>query len=265
MPHVTAHDHGTPSFVDLATPDPAAARDFYGALFGWTFDEQPAGPDATYTMCSKDGHTAAGMMQLTEEMAAQGMPPVWSSYVTVADLDAAVAAVAESGGQVMRPAMDVMDAGRMAIVTDPAGAVFCLWQAMANIGAEVVNEHGALIWNELMTPDPAAVAGFYGSVFGWTTQTVPMPTGDYTLFLGAKGEDTGIAGAMQPPMPGMPAFWTVYFAVDDCAAAVATAKEHGATVLVEPMTVPGVGTFATLTDPQGASFAVMQPESEDDA
>jgi len=131
---------------------------------------------------------------------------------------------------------------------------------MEHIGAEVVNEHGALSWNELITPDPAAVAPFYDAVFGWTTQTAPMPSGEYTVFHVEGGNENGIAGAMPPPMPGMPAFWGVYFMVDDAAASVAKAQELGAQVVMPPTAMPGVGTLATLADPHGAVFSLMTPE-----
>lgn len=258
MSHVSSYVHGTPSWIDLATPDPAAARDFYRSLFGWEYDDQPAGEDATYTMCRKGDASAAGIMQLSPEMAASGMPPCWSTYVSVDDLDSTVAKVAPAGGAVMRPPMDVMDAGRMAVIADPTGGTICLWEAKQHIGAEVVNEHGALAWTELITPDPAEVGGFYADVLGWTAQTVPMPTGDYTVFNTPGGNPDGIAGAMAPPMEGMPSFWGVYFAIDDCDAAVATATAAGATVLAEPMDIPGVGRMASLTDPHGAVFSLMQ-------
>jgi uncharacterized protein len=261
MTTITSYPHGVPSWIDLATPDPDASQSFYTALFGWDYDVEPTDqPGSDYVMARKDGHSVAGMMQLSDQMAASGMPPVWSTYVTVDDVDSAVAGVGPAGGTVLQPPMDVMDAGRMAVVSDPAGAVICMWQAGQHIGAEMVNEHGALTWNELITPDPAAVTPFYSAVFGWTAQTAPMPTGEYTVFHVAGGNENGIAGAMPPPMPGLPAFWGIYFNVDDAAATVAKARELGAQVLMEPTPVPGVGTLATLVDPQGAAFSVMTPE-----
>lgn len=262
MTVMTSYPPGVPSWIDLATPDPEAAKSFYGALFGWEYSEEATDqPGVHYVMARKDGHSAAGMMQLSEEMAASGMPPVWSSYVTVPDVEATVAKVGPAGGTVLQPAMDVMEAGRMAVVADPAGAVICLWQAKEHIGAEVVNEHGALTWNELITPDPAAVAPFYAELFGWTTEAVPMEGGEYTLFRVDGGNESGIAGAMAPPMPGMPAFWGVYFNVDDVGATVELAKGLGAQVLMEATAMPGVGTLAALTDPQGAVFSLMTPEA----
>ncbi|HSL59772.1 MAG TPA: VOC family protein [Acidimicrobiales bacterium] len=260
MATMTSYPNGVPSWIDLATPDPAAAKQFYGELFGWTFtDEDTDQPGVPYTMARKGEHTAAGMMLLSEEMAASGMPPVWSTYVTVDDLDAAVARVAPAGGSVMQPPMDVMTAGRMAVVADPAGAVICLWEARDHIGCEVVNEHGALTWNELTTPEPPAVAGFYADVLGWTSETAPMPSGEYTVFHVAGANEDGIAGAMAPPVPEMPTYWGIYFHVDDAAATVAAARDLGAQILMEPMTMPEVGTFATIADPQGAVFGVMTP------
>ena len=218
MPTMTSYPHGVPSWIDLATPDPASSKDFYAALFGWQYDDQPTDQEGSdYTMARRNGRNAAGMMRLSPEMAASGMPPVWSTYVNVDDIEVTVAEVQSAGGAVMRPPMDVMDAGRMAVIADPASAVICLWQAGEHIGAEVVNEHGAFSWSELITPDPAAVAGFYEALFGWTTQTAPMPNGDYTVFHVPGGNENGIAGAMAPPMAGMPAHWGVYFNVDDAA------------------------------------------------
>lgn len=262
MVTITNYSAGVPSWIDLATPDTEAARAFYGALFGWTFDEQPADDNgATYVIANNAGRAASGLMKLSDEMAASGMPPAWSTYMTVADLDAAAGRVEAAGGAVMQPPMDVMEAGRMAVCADPAGAVFCLWEAKEHIGAEVVNEHGSLTWNELMTPDPAAIVPFYGEVLGWRAETAPMPNGDYTLFHVEGGNPQGVAGCMAPPMEGMPSFWGVYFAVDDCDGTVATAKQNGAGVLADPMDLPGTGRMAALTDPQGAAFSVLQPEA----
>lgn len=262
MATTTRHAHGVPGWVDLATPDPTAAKAFYAQVFGWEFREEATDdPAAPYVMAEKGGRAAAGIMRLSPQMAAAGMPPAWSTYVTVDDVDAVAGRVASSGGQVLQPPMDVMTSGRMAVVSDPAGAVLGLWEARDHIGAEVVNEHGALTWNELVTPNPVAVAGFYADVFGWTTETVPMPDGSYTVFHVEGGSADGIAGAMAPPVEGMPSFWMVYFQVDDVAATVDRARTSGAQVHMEAMSIPGVGTMATLADPQGAVVSVMTPEA----
>jgi len=257
MPERTEYAPGTPSWIDLATPDPAASQQFYGSLFGWSFDDQDTGnPEMPYTIATQRGKSVAGMMKLSPDMAAAGMPPVWSTYVTVADVDAATKKAKDLGATVLSEPMDVMSAGRMAVLSDPQGAVFCLWQAKDHIGAEIVNEPVSLCWNELITPDVEGSKTFYRGLFGWSPQTAPMGDGpEYTVW--QLGE-TGIGGAMPPPMEGMPPFWGVYFAVGDTDATVATAKELGATVLAEPMDLPDVGRMAALTDPQGAVFSIIK-------
>lgn len=262
MTTMTSYANGVPSWVDLATPDPAASKEFYGELFGWQFEDQPTDDDgADYTMADLDGRAAAGVMQLSDEMAASGVPPVWTTYVAVDDLDATMTKVEPAGGSLMGPAMDIMEAGRMAVVADPAGAVICMWEAGGHIGAGVVNEPGAFSWSELITPDPAAVAPFYEAVFGWTAETALMATGPYTVFSVDGGNENGIAGAMSPPVEGMPAAWGVYFTVADARATVETARSLGAQVLMEATEMPGVGTLATLMDPHGAAFSIMQAPS----
>jgi predicted enzyme related to lactoylglutathione lyase len=259
MPERTEYAPGTPSWVDLASPDPAASRAFYGALFGWSYDEQDTGdPENPYFMARQGGKDVSGLMKLSAEMQAGGMPPVWSTYVTVADVEASAAKVKELGGSVLQEPMDVMDAGRMAVLADPAGAVFCIWQAQDSIGAEIVNEPFSFTWCELLTADVGKVKDFYTGVFGWGANEMSMGEGPpYTLWT-LGGDDNGIGGAMVSPMPGMPAFWAVYFAVDDTDAIVAKAKELGANVLAEPQDIPEVGRFAALTDPQGAAFSVIK-------
>lgn len=249
----TSYAHGTPSWIDLATPDTAAAMAFYGTLFGWTYDANPIPEGGEYIMVSKDGQVVAGMMQLSPEMAASGMPPVWSSYVTVDDVAAAVAKVEPAGGAVMQPPMDVMDAGIMAVIADPAGAVICLWQAKEHIGASLVNEPGSLVWNELISTDLDASTAFYAEVLGWGADVADMGGMLYTTFT-VGGE--GIAGGMRPPMEGMPSFWGIYFAVEDCDASVATATGAGATLAAELMDIP-IGRMAVLEDPTGAAFSII--------
>jgi predicted enzyme related to lactoylglutathione lyase len=255
MPERTEYPHGTPSWIDLSSTDPDAARSFYGELFGWDFEENPTDQGGSYIMARKAGKSAAGMMQQSPEQAQMGIPPMWNSYVTVDDIEDTTSRVEEAGGSVMMPVMDVMDAGRMAVIVDPTGGVLCLWQPKEHIGSEVVNEHGALTWTELMSPDVSAAAGFYGAVLGWKTESMDMGEGGTYTLLMTGGEQ--IAGAMAPPMEGIPPHWGVYFAVDDCDACVAQAESLGATVLNPPMDSPP-GRMAALADPTGAMFSVIQ-------
>jgi uncharacterized protein len=255
MPERTEHEPGTPSWTDLMTTDPGAAKSFYGKLFGWAFEDMETDiPDNPYTMITNGGKAVAGMARQFDEESAQGVPPHWNTYVTVVDADESAAKAKGLGANVLSGAMDVMDAGRMAVLADPAGAVFCIWQPGRHIGAELVNEHGSLTWNELITPDPDALVPFYRDLFSWKAQSDDMGGGFiYTVFM--LGE-RAIAGAMKPPMDGIPPSWGVYFAVDDTDAIVATARENGATVIAEPNDIPP-GRMAVLSDPQGAVFSVL--------
>jgi predicted enzyme related to lactoylglutathione lyase len=259
MPERTEYAPGTPSWVDLASPDPAASQQFYGSLFGWTYDRQDTGdPENPYFLAQQDGKVVSGLMKLSPDMQAGGMPPVWSTYVTVADVDATALQATDLGGQVFQAPMDVMEAGRMAVLADPAGAVICIWQPKESIGSELVNEPFSFTWSELVTPDPAAVQPFYAGLFGWGANVMAMEGGPpYTVWT-LGGDENGIGGAMAPPMPGMPSFWGVYFAVDDTDAIVEKAKGLGAQVMAEPMDIPDVGRFAVLVDPQGAAFNVIK-------
>jgi predicted enzyme related to lactoylglutathione lyase len=251
MPQRTSYLHGTPSWVDLATPDKAGSKDFYGSLLGWRFEDGTE-QEGFYTMAYLGDAAAAGMMQTDDSM---GVPPVWSSYVTVDDIEATVKQVEPAGGQVMRPPIDVLEYGRMAMVVDPTGAVLCLWQPGTHHGCGVVNEPGAFCWSELISPDVEKAAVFYGEIFGWTTRTTEMGPGmTYTEFL-LGGES--IAGGMAPPAPGMPAYWGVYFAVENTDATLEQATAKGATVMMGPIDVPA-GRFAVVRDPQGVVVTFIQ-------
>ena len=252
MPDRTEYSHGTPSYVDLQTSDPTAARAFYSGLFGWGYDEQPMDDGAVYAMAKLRDRTVAAIAPLPPGAAAGGMPSHWNTYITVSDVDATTARVADAGGAVFMQPFDVFDAGRMSVAADPTGALFALWQPKNSIGAEIVNEPGAYTWNELHSTDIAAAAAFYKKLLGWDAQ--PMEGMDYTMF-NLNGE--GIAGGMKPPMPGAPSNWLVYFEVADTDATVEKAQATGATLLSPPMDIPA-GRFAVLADPQGAVFAVIK-------
>jgi uncharacterized protein len=255
MSERTSYAPGTPCWVDLGSPDLGAAIGFYGNLFGWDVPELPNSPEmGGYRRAKKDGADVAGMMPLMQE----GQPTAWSTYVSVADADATAAAVTENGGSVISPVMDVMGLGKMAVFADPAGAVFGIWQPGTFAGAERVNEPGALSWNELNIRDTEAAKAFYGAVFGWTFEDQDMgEAGTYVTV--SLGEDMvgGILNMAERGVPEqVPAHWQVYFAVEDTDATVEQAKERGGGVMVEPFDVPA-GRFAILTDPFGASFAVI--------
>ena len=256
---VTSYAPGTPSYVDLGTTDLTAAKTFYGTLFGWDSTDMPMDDQGgIYSMMSKSGKDVAGMYEISAAMQDMGVPPFWATYITVSDADAAAAAIEAAGGTVTVQPFDVFEAGRQAVGTDPTGAAFSVWQPKASIGAYLVNEHGALIWNELQTNDTEACAAFYSEVFGWSTHVTDMPNGPYTSFmLGEKA----VAGMMeiQAEWGPVPPNWSIYFAIDDVDAAVAQAADMGAKLMMGPMDVPEVGRFCMLQEPQGAMFYVMTP------
>jgi uncharacterized protein len=261
MPERTSYEPGTPSWVDLSTPDVDASARFYGALFGW--EAEAAGPPEEtggYAMFNLDGRRVAGVGPIMQE----GQPPVWSTYVSTDDADAAVARAQQAGGAVMVEPMDVMDAGRMAFVSHQAGGIVGLWQPAGTIGAELVNEPGTLNWNELHTRDVNGAKAFYAALFGWKADDQPFGDMTYTVLnLG----DRAIAGLMPMP-PGVPdevpAYWLAYFGVVDCDAAVAKAQEFGGNVIAPAMDVEGIGRLAVLTDPHGATFAVIAAVQPDE-
>jgi len=262
MPLMTKYEPGTPSWVDLGTTDPQEASRFYSDLFGWTITEGP--PEAGgYRMCLLDDKPVAGLGPQMNPDA----PPSWGTYISVADADETAAAIKEDGGDLMMGPMDVLDVGRMAVATDPTGAVFSIWQPRQHAGAAIVNEPNTFCWNELTTRSPQKSVEFYGAVFGWTATLLPMEgQPDYTEF---RIADRGIAGMLQMTdswPEHIPNHWMVYFAVDDCDAAVSKAEAFGASVLMSPTEVPP-GRFATIRDPQRAVFSVIalrqqEPDAE---
>jgi predicted enzyme related to lactoylglutathione lyase len=252
---VTKHLPGTFCWVELATSDGPAAKKFYTSLFGWSFVDNPMGDAGVYTMLQKKGRDVGALYPMGPEQ--KGIPPHWGSYVAVENANDAAAHAKELGATVMLEPFDVMEHGRMAVIQDPTGAVFSLWEPKSHIGARLVNEPGSFCWNELYTTDPARAADFYTGLFAWTKDSKHMDFGEYVIFnFGGRNA----AGMMKIPKEWgpVPPHWMVYFAVDDCDNTVEKAKSLGAQVTVPPTDIPEVGRFAMLTDPQGAGFSVIK-------
>lgn len=244
---------GTPCWVDLMTPDQPAARAFYSALFGWAVD---VGPEETghYGMAALDGRSVAGI----GGMMGMEHPPVWNTYLAVADADATAERVEAAGGAVVAPPTDVMDFGRMAFVSAPGGGVFGLWQAGTHLGAGLVNEPGSVSWNEFMTRDYAGAKAFLAAVFGCTFTDIGGDAFDYST-IEVDGTTVGGVGTLPPDVPELvPPHWRVYFAVADCDQAVARVAELGGAVQRPPMDMP-YGRHADVADPQGAMFSLIRP------
>ena len=170
MAEVTSHPPGSFSWPELATTDQKAAVSFYRELFGWDVNDQPLGPGETYSMFQMRGKETGAAYTMRPEERQSGAPPHWNSYVTVADVDASVKKAQELGATVFAPPFDVMDAGRMAVLQDPTGAVFSVWEPKRQIGVKILNEPGALCWSELTTRDTKAAEAFYTRLFGWTSK-----------------------------------------------------------------------------------------------
>lgn len=258
MPTLTTHAPGTFCWLELHAHDAAAARRFYSALFGWSVRDTPIGPGEhdVYTVYQLDGRDAAASTAMAAEQKAGGMPSSWLEYIAVENADESAARARELGGTVLMGPFDAMDLGRMAIVQDPAGAVFALWQARRQPGLGVRDETGALGWSELATTDTGKAKTFYTGLFGWEGDTQDMGM-EYTVFRGPTGMVGGMY-AITPEMAGMPPCWMPYFLVDDADASAEKAGSLGATVLKEPSDIPGVGRFALIRDPQGAMFYVIR-------
>jgi predicted enzyme related to lactoylglutathione lyase len=258
MPEITKHEPGMFCWSDLGTTDVAAAKKFYSAIFGWSYQDDPMGPDQVYSRALVDGKDVCAIYAQQQEQAKMGIPPHWASYIAVTSADDAEAKAGQFGGKAAMPAFDVFDAGRMTVVMDPSGAAIGAWQAGKHIGARVSGEPGTLCWTELMTNNIDAAGRFYCGVFGWSPEAMPMPSGTYTVF---KASDKPAAGMMAfpPEMQGIPPHWMVYFQVAGADATVAQATSLGAKVYAPPQDIPGVGRFAVLADPQGVAFAILQP------
>lgn len=261
-----SYPHGLMSWTDISLPDPQAGKRFYTQLFGWSAEDQ-FDPDGTYiyTMFRQDGIDVAGMGPMPPEMQAAGIPPMWQTYITVDDVDEAVAAVTANGGSVVMPAMDVMTSGRMAIVADPEGAVASLWQAGEHVGAGAFDGPGQLCWNELNTRDSAAARDFWGKTMGWTfTEFEESPAEYWLIGLDKAGvpnvADDNVNGGiltMDESFPAeLPAHWMVYFGVEDADAAAAKIVELGGSTPVPPFDTQA-GRMAVVNDDQGGTFMIV--------
>jgi uncharacterized protein len=284
VPERDGYIPGVPCWIDTSQPDPEAAVDFYSGLFGWEFEDVMApGTEGKYYSARIRGKDVAAVSSIPE-----GAPPMatWNTYVWVDSADDTAAKVRDAGGQVLTEPFDVTNAGRMAVFADPEGAAFCVWQAKEHRGAQIVNEHGSVNFNDLHTRDPEGAKAFYGAVFGWRTfdlgggfRTWTLPGyGEYLQRddpdlrkrLEEAGGPTGfedvVASLIQVPddQPDTPPHWGLTFAVDDADAAAEKATELGGKVILPPMDAPWVR-MTVLSDPQGATFTASKyvPENKD--
>jgi uncharacterized protein len=247
-----------PAWVDLATTDASAARDFYANLFGWSLEVSEDPQYGGYATAKLGDQSVAGIGPKQEE---DPSPAAWSLYIGTEDIDALATKVQDAGGTVVAPPFDVGDQGRMAVFTDPSGAFISAWQA-AGMSQFVTGISEAFGWAELNARGLDRAVTFYETVFGWTHTLQPMGEGqDYTQF---EHDGQPLAGAleMDPQIPAeTPSYWLVYFTADDVDARFKKAIELGGSEMVAPTDMPG-GRFAIVTDPQGAAFGLLTMQEQ---
>jgi predicted enzyme related to lactoylglutathione lyase len=248
----TQHAPGTFSWVDLTTTDQDAARAFYRELFGWGADDMPAGEGIVYSMMTRDGRHVAAISPQPQAQREAGVPPTWNSYVTVASADHTAAKAAELGASVHAEPFDVFDAGRMAVIQDPQGAWFMVWEPRRHIGAGLVNAPGGLVWNELASNDLDGSTAFYSGLFGWSIAQFP---GSEQVYLAIRNGEANNGGIREAMPPGVPPHWLVYFGVDDLGAAMERVRGLGGSVHAGPIDIQ-MAKIAIVADPQGATFAL---------
>ncbi len=267
---------GVPCWVDTSQPDPEAAAQFYGGLFGWEFENAlPAGSGPSYLIARLGGGDVAAIGSAQDQAPPQA---TWNTYIWVTSADKTASKVREAGGNVVTEPFDIMDFGRRAVFTDPDGAAFSVWQAKQHKGANVVNEPGSVNFNDLYTSDPEGARSFYGSVFGWTTLTLGPGMEAWTLpgygdhlelddpdlrkrnaEFGAPQGFEDVVATLNPITADRPdtPHWGVTFAVDDADGVAAKTTTLGGEVVIPPFDAPWVR-MTVLRDPSGATFVASK-------
>lgn len=257
MPTVDNFAPGEFCWVEVATSDQNAAKSFYAGLFGWSAKDVPIGPNDFYSLMELDGRVAAGMYTMRKDEAAAGLPPHWKLYVATPSADETVRRAEQLGAKVIDEPFNVGDRGRTAVIQDPTGAVFFLWQPKNRSGLGVIGDPGTFCWADLSTPDQARAKTFYENLFGWKmTPGQDKESGYLHIIIGEK-----YIGGVPPAYPGSakePPHWLIYFAVNDVDKTFERAKDMHARPLLPPMSFEGVGRMALLADPQGAVFAIFR-------
>jgi hypothetical protein len=256
MTTISSHTPGSFCWVELATTDQAGAKNFYAQLFGWTPTDNPMGPDEVYTIFKLKDRDAAAAYTLRADQRQRGVPVHWSLYIAVADCDAAAKKATELGGTVLMQPLDVGSAGRMAVIQDPVGAVFSLWQPKGTPGIGVHNEEGAFCWADLLTQDRKKAEVFYSALFGWTVEK----EGDGYFHIKHGEHPIGGMPPSETLPPGTHNQWSVYFHSENCIAKTEQAKALGARVYMKATRIETVGTMSVVEDPQGATFCIFQKE-----
>ena len=238
-------------WINILTPRPAEAMDFFARVLGWAYFEMPGIGHGMRV----DGRNIGGLFDVNGPNCPPGLSPVIGVMVKVDNADAACERIVALGGRA-KPAFDIGDQGRMAVCHDPNGGAFDIWEPKNMPGTDADRWlHGSPSWPELLTTDVAKATEFYSSLFGWTAEVKSMPGMDYTVF---KNGGTEIAGLMPIPHPGIPPHWGTYFTVNDADEAARVAEAQGAKLDIPPMDIPDIGRFCGITSPQGVRFYAIQ-------
>jgi uncharacterized protein len=257
MPNIERFAPGEFCWIELATSNQSAGKSFYTALFGWTARDIPIGGDQIYSLLELQGRVAAGAFAISPSESAAGVPPHWHLYVAVASADEAAKKAADLGGKVLEAPFDVMDRGRAALIQDPTGAFFSVWEGKKRPGIGVTGEPGAFCWADLITGDQARANTFYEGLFGWKLKPGEGKESGYLHIVNGESYIGGVPPAHQKSADAPP-HWLIYFASADVDATFRRAKDMNARIVLRPMDLEGVGRVAMLADPQGAVFAVFR-------
>lgn len=255
--------HGIVGWADVAVPDVEQGAAFYGGLFGWEVEQAGPSDSMPYSMFKIDGKYVAGMGPLSDDQQASGIPPTWSAYIIVDDVDAIHAQAIELGATSLMEPMQIMESGKMTFIMDPVGAVIGFWQSGTHDGAQVFNVPGAITWNEVATRDVSATKDFYTRLLGWETEETDMgDNGMYTVFKN-QGRMNGGTYDMSAWVPDeVPSNWVTWFLVDDTAAMAERAVELGGRIVRDPEENGGM-ISATIADPFGATFGIITSDQLD--
>lgn len=252
----TEYAPGVFCWADLVTSDVDAAKSFYDALFGWEYDDRDVGDGAVYALANVDGRVAAAITSVPDDA-----PPRWTSYIAVESVDDVAAAAKGAGAAIVADPVDAGPAGRVAVLQDPSGAVVAIWQAGERAGADVVNEPGALCWNDLVTHDVEKAVAFYGDVFPWEIGAVEDAPGDRHGIRVGETLNGGMARFPESVGEGAPPHWLACFAVDDVEASMQAVESGGGSAVSPVVDVP-TGRFAVVADPQGAVFGIVDGDMD---
>ncbi|MDP2562615.1 VOC family protein [Psychrobium sp. 1_MG-2023] len=244
-------------WIELNAQNWQVAKDFYSQLFNWQAVDQPIGDDMFYTMMQLNGKTVAAMYQMMPEHAEQGVKTHWLSYIAVDDVDASIAKAKTLNAEIVIGPHNVMNAGRMAVIHEPDGAYFAIWQGQENAGIELRDVNNTLCWSELASKDSAKSKTFYHDLLNWQYTDKDVEGMSYCEVTAGETSHAGLM-EMTSEWGEIPPHWMPYFAVESCDDIVAKAQFLGATICVPTTEIPGIGRFSVINDPQKATFSVIE-------